>query len=264
MNIEKLIAELMEATKVETSTISSEARTLTDMMRKEFARLQSSTETDKQEKMITLFIGGTIMALNYDDKKYRAVYQPKLLYPGAAITTANLIIRIYTLEHFHAVGAAALNNLPADFSGDLFKRKVKLIGSDEEIPFFPELDKKAKKVDELVKFCISNRKDFKLADTSQSKSASVTAPVVTPSSSTVPSKVLFDIEDFKKRHRASRQGLFCGLFSKTNLAPYDNLDQDKILAHAKKGTFFGAKNRTRKILEDMNVLDKEESIIKKP
>lgn len=67
------------------------------------------------------------------------------------------------------------------------------------------------------------------------------------------------IEEFIAKHQASyNSGFWGGFFNKTNLKAYDSLTVDDIYYHAQKTTFFGFKNRTRLILEEMNMIDENE------
>ncbi|KTC93759.1 hypothetical protein [Legionella drozanskii] len=60
------------------------------------------------------------------------------------------------------------------------------------------------------------------------------------------------VNEFIERHKlAYSSGFFCGLFNKTNLSDYETLNTRAILKHAKHRTFFGFKNRTCQIVEEM-------------
>lgn len=66
------------------------------------------------------------------------------------------------------------------------------------------------------------------------------------------------VEEFIFRHQESRNsGFLGGFFNRTNINSYDSLSREDIFNHAKKSTFLGFKNRTRKILEEMDVLEEE-------
>ena len=96
------------------------------------------------------------------DPKYR--YHSKL-YPHTTLIQSALDIEHESLiAQIYTIGAEALSHLPASFCGDLFKIEEKLINADEPIPFFPELQRNAHKVDQLVKFCISHKDNLECAE----------------------------------------------------------------------------------------------------
>jgi len=77
------------------------------------------------------------------------------------------------------------------------------------------------------------------------------------------------MREFLEKHQSSYQsGCAHGFFSVTNLAMYTKdekgfdkgLDVDSIITHALQPTFFRNKNRTRKILEEMKVMDENGNI----
>jgi hypothetical protein len=78
------------------------------------------------------------------------------------------------------------------------------------------------------------------------------------------------MREFLEKHHASyRAGCCHGFFSVTNLRMYTQdqkgfdkgLDVDSIITHARQPTFFGNKNRTRQILEEMKVMDENGNLI---
>lgn len=164
IQIQELLKELMSYTVIRTNTISAQAKNALYEMRAEFVRVKSSEDADKQSKMISLFIGGTLFALHLDAVKYG--YHGKL-YSASTVSDANKKIKEETpssAERMYATGQEALLHLPQAFNSDLFKNKVKLINSDKPIPFFPELEDHADKVDLLVKCCLKYRDNLNASD----------------------------------------------------------------------------------------------------
>lgn len=153
INIQNLVKELISYTHIQTSTISSEAKSVLSQMSEEFKRLAASNDSDKQAKMIELFIGGTILALRQDDCKYNYSFE---LYPE---TLAEEVFKTVQkddtlIEAMYKVGKQALLHLPNAFNGNIFKTEGMLINTQEPIPFFPQLKKNADKINLLVKFCV--------------------------------------------------------------------------------------------------------------
>lgn len=190
INIQDLLRELVSYTDVRTSNISLVAKSVLSQMREEFQKLEESQDANKQAKMIQLLIGGTILALKQDDWKYPYSFE---LYPKTLTEEVFRTVQDNTLspiEIMYGVGKQALLNLPNTFNGNIFKIKGKLINSKEPIPFFPELEENAKKIDLLVKFCIQyaenldqaevEAKDLGLDDLQVSESVKITE---TPSTS---------------------------------------------------------------------------------
>lgn len=162
-NIQKLLNELISYTRVSTSNISSEAKLILRCMREEFQILESSNDANKQSKMISLFIGGTISALHADDNKYRYNFK---LYPGTIVQDVLKKSKkeITLLESMYAIGNEALLNLPQAFKGALFRIEGDLINTTEPIPFFPDLKSNSDKVDLLVQFCIKYSHDLERSE----------------------------------------------------------------------------------------------------
>lgn len=165
-NIQKLLNELISYTLVDTSSISFEAKGIILLkMREEFQKLELSDDPNKQSKMISLFMGGTIYALDTDDHKYAEIYQFKLNPGTIAQDVLNKLKKGSTqLEAMYAIGNEALLNLPQAFNGELFKIEGKLVNSTGPIPFFPDLKINADKVDLLVKFCIKYSQDLERSE----------------------------------------------------------------------------------------------------
>ena len=164
-NIQKLLTELISYTYLNSrQTLSSLAKDILSSMREEFYKLESSNDANKQSKMISLFIGGTIYALIQDDDNYG---YGVTLYPGRnsvsnALKNSN-VWKIKT-EDIYAIGNEALAHLPQAFYGDLFKIEANLINTSQPTPFFPELKLNAEKIDLLVKFCIKYHNDLERSE----------------------------------------------------------------------------------------------------
>ncbi len=153
INIQNLLKELVSYTVIQTSNISSGAKSVLHEMRQEFKGLEASSDSNKQTKMIELFIGGTILALKQDDWKYRYSFD---LYPKTLTKEVfkNVQENTPTIETMYRVGKQALLNLPHAFNENIFKIEGKLINTEEPIPFFPQLKENADKINLLVKFSI--------------------------------------------------------------------------------------------------------------
>jgi hypothetical protein len=253
MNVGKLLNELMNDVNYSlnhSNSMSDQAKEILSEMKAEFETINADHSLpDQQKKMIALFMGGIILALRTDDLKYS--YANKL-YPGTAIDNTLTKLRseertkLPHIAFMYELGKQALLNLPNDFSGDLFKIKTQLKRTNKPTAFFPKLEKNSHKVDALVAFCIEHKNNLELSDTNKQ--------LETPEGF---------VQAFSKKHEASyKKGLFGSFFHKTNLKkPYDDLTPKDILEHAKEHTFLGFKNRTRKILEKMEVLDKQGNLI---
>ncbi|PWY54026.1 hypothetical protein DGG96_19175 [Legionella qingyii] len=189
LNIQNLLKELVSYTIVGSSNLSVEAKSILSEMRKEFKRLEASSDANKQKKMIALFMGGTISALIEDDLNYNYTFK---LYPNAA--TKEILEEIPTnvskIEGIYVIGNKALSNLPQLFNSDIFKVEEKIINTNNPIPFFPKLKENADQIDLLVKFCIKYSNDLEhsevetddlaLVNLKFEKPASVEADIVTP------------------------------------------------------------------------------------
>lgn len=248
MNIQQLLAELVEMSMLDNSTFSSEAKASLWEMIKAYQKLVNGNDPQKQEKMIKLFIGGIISVLCIDDNKYH--HSPKL-YPRDTYTNAQQKFpdrNISNLDFYVAVGHEALSGLPHSFCGELFKIKSNLINTDGLAPLFPKLAANANKVDQLVKFCLEHEGNLESED------------LVNDVDKPYHFSQNF-VDEFVKLHKESySSGCWGGFFNRTNLK-YNSLKSQDILEHAKKGTFFGFKNRTCEILEAMNVLDAEGNLL---
>lgn len=167
MKIASLLKDLFSYTIINTSTISAEAKSVLANMQQEFQRLDKSSEPNKQEKMIALFMGGTILALKQDDWKY---HYDASLYPREASEKVlkNNDAHMSIIEAMYATGREALKDLPHLFNSNIFKLKVKLINSNDKINFFPELNAHADKVDNLIKFCIKYADDLERSEVDNS------------------------------------------------------------------------------------------------
>lgn len=249
-NIQELLSEIVELSIIRDSTISSEAKGALYDMQKLFRELTlSSNEQHKQEKMIKIFIGGVITALSSDDRKYR--HSPKL-YPRNTLRNAELKLpegNLTAFDYLYTVGNEAFSELPQSFCGELFKIKSDIINTVGLAPFSPKLEANANKIDQLVKFCLDHTDNLESDDLVDE----------------VDSPYHFSqnfVDEFVKLHKQSyHSGFFGGFFNRTNLKQYDSLTSQDILEHAKKGTFFGSKNRTCKILEEMHVIDVEGNLL---
>lgn len=157
LNIQNLLGELMGYTIAGAESRSSEANDTLSQMRTEFEILKQSNAPDKQSKMIALFMGGTIAALEQDDLKY---YADKL-YTGNAIKevwkSAPERNNIPFPEYFYLIGEKALTDLPNEFSRGLFQVKIELICGNGPKAFFPDLDVNHQRITLLVDFCIKNK-----------------------------------------------------------------------------------------------------------
>ncbi len=163
MKIYDLLTELVHYSRIDTSDVSSEAKSILGQMRSEFDILKSSEDINKQRKMIALFIGGTILAFKQDEWKYHYDFA---LYPKAASKEVlkNVTNSMTEVERMYAIGNEALLNLPKLFNGALFEREEKLAHNINPVPFFPDLKKNADKVNILVKFCIKYSDDLERSE----------------------------------------------------------------------------------------------------
>lgn len=258
INVQNLLDELFEYSNVEDSTISFEAKQINGYIQREFVRLKTSNEPFKQRRMIELFMGGTIAALQHDDAKYRSTYSPAKLYPRVLIAPAadKMFKKDMTLlEKIYTLGRLALQNLPAAFFGAIFQKQVNLIGTRQPQAFFPRLCEHADKVDLLVHFCKTQTENLEVEEFEYEDFA-------------IPRYKLPDdfVQTFIKKHEDSyKSGCFGGFFNRTNLKPsYDKLTADQILQHAKAPAFFfGGKNRTCRILQELNIIDENKEVIVK-
>lgn len=153
INIQNLLNELVSYTVIQTSNISNQAKSVLHEMRQEIIRLEASSGSNKQTKMIELFIGGTILALKQDDWKYGYSFD---LYPKPLTKEVfkNVQKNKPAIELMYRVGKQALLNLPHTFNENIFKVEGQLINSQKPIPFFPLLKENGDKINLLVKFCI--------------------------------------------------------------------------------------------------------------
>jgi hypothetical protein len=274
MKVITLLEQLFGHSNVTTSNISSEAKGCIHLMRNEAEKLKSSTDPEKQRKMIALFIGGTILSLHKDDCKY---HYPFKLYDGTAIdrTWKKLdsqgIKSIGNVPYMYEIGYAVLEDLSNDFS-NLFAKEYQLIGTtgNPPVPFFPGLKQNLEKVNQLVKFCIEHKDNLEVPEfesgTEQEPEPQHKSPPVSPPHDAEPPPPEFKdfVTEFAQRHEKSyKSGFLGGFFNRTNLEKYEDLTPQKILDHAKQHTFFGFKNRTCKILEDMKVLDEKGELLQK-
>ncbi|MBA3536589.1 MAG: hypothetical protein H0T84_08265 [Tatlockia sp.] len=163
MKIYDLLKELFNYSRIRTSNVSSEAKSILGDMRTEFDKIKKSEEINKQAKMIALFIGGTILALKQDDWKYHYDF---VLYPKAASNEVlkNVTNSMTNVESMYSIGNEALSNLPNLFNGALFEREERLVNNTDPVPFFPDLKINADKVDLLVKFCIKYSYDLERSE----------------------------------------------------------------------------------------------------
>jgi hypothetical protein len=163
MKIYDLLTDLVKYSIIDTSNVSSEAKSVLAQMRREFNKIKESEDINKQVKMITLFIGGTILAFKQDDWKYHYDFD---LYPKAASKKVlkNITNSMSYDELMYSIGNEALLNLPNSFNGTLFEREEKLANSTNPVPFFPDLKKNADKVNLLVQFCIKYSDDLERSE----------------------------------------------------------------------------------------------------
>ena len=167
-NIKKLLDELMALAVTGKATASTQANGILRVMREEYERLNKGEYLNKQTLMISLFMGGTILALDHDDCEYQ--YRRQFtLYPVKTVEEAQITSLETLLEQIYTTGRTAILHLPTSFNGNLFKIRGRLINTTEPQPFFPQLELNAEKVDLLVSFCRKNpfnldRAEFDIAD----------------------------------------------------------------------------------------------------
>ncbi|CDZ78476.1 hypothetical protein BN59_02786 [Legionella massiliensis] len=157
MNIQNLLNELVLYTNTGDSPISREAKSVLRILRNEFEKLQRGTEADKQKKMITLFLGGVILALAQDEMKYHdklgalEITQEvwKNIEPSSEPGEAGILANIYH------IGNHILIKLPDSLSSDIFDREIKFPFGGTK-PFFPELSANKNRINLLLKFCEKN------------------------------------------------------------------------------------------------------------
>lgn len=242
-NIQELIKQLVEDTKEVMSnnnTVSSNLKDYLDRMFNEFDKISQQNSPNQQEKMITLWIGGIIFALDVDDQKYS--YSPPL-YPRKAIIYKpwrQLVDEVkpqqrnHPIDLMYLIGQNALTHLPYSFCGELFKAQTTLVNSQHPTTLFPKLYEHKNNVDLLVKFCIENKNNLEVAEVHTTNTPNYSIPIKW-------------VNQFIARHKASCDGCF----NQTNLPDYDTLSIQDIFKHAQKTTFFGFKNKTAQILDDM-------------
>ncbi|CEK11829.1 hypothetical protein [Legionella hackeliae] len=181
-NIQELIADLVSGTEVNTSDISSQAKSVLRTMRDEFEKLKTSNDADKQAKMIALFMGGVILALKQDDWKYyydsNFKLYPEWLTKLVCIEASNITI----LERIYSMGRQVLQHLPETFNSSFFTSKYRVINSDKMAVFFPQLETKASAINILTQFCINHSNDLECPEIEIDDYQNIHFEIATPKS----------------------------------------------------------------------------------
>ncbi|KTC68225.1 hypothetical protein Lbir_2827 [Legionella birminghamensis] len=258
IDVRSLLNELIHSMENDVSrTQSVNSRWFLQLMIYELERLAFLDEENTQHKMIALFMGGIIYALNQDDQECQ---YPIRLYPAETVANMRRDLswgmlhgRVNELEYMTAIGEEALRNLPHAFNGELFKRQTRLTDSGPGEAVFPGLKDRADKVDLLMKFCIANSGNLNVPTIDRNHFNSEEYDKA--------AQKYQMLAEFRQKHKASfHGGWFGSFFSRTNLPAYDNMQT--ILSHAKKTTFFGFKNRTFQTLREMSVINEQGEVIK--
>ena len=266
INIKELVTKLIDNVESNSNISPLESNDWVDAMWAAVKRLQQSNDPDSQSKLITTFMGATILALSMSDANYAKSYSPKFspfLYPFIIPGYNELSIEynqkmldldkydsnnraVYIDKHMQDIGELALKHLPNSFCGALFKLSASIHGDQTPQYFFPSLAKLADDVDTLVAFCQQYPNDLNKID----------ADVQVTHYATAEEYLEAHLGEFISRHRTDfNSGLFGGFFSRTKI-DYSKLNARDLLNHAKQKTFFGFNNRTHNVLAQMGLLDK--------
>ncbi|MFI4955566.1 MAG: hypothetical protein ACHP9Y_06590, partial [Gammaproteobacteria bacterium] len=115
---------------------------------------------------------------------------------------------------------------------------------------FPKLQHNLANLDLLVTFCEKNQNNLENQDVFDTETHQQYESTL--------------IETFKKYHEAAyRKGWFCGIFNQTQIKADENLKLADVIAHSRKATFFGCKNRSRLVLEEIGIMKENGDLIPK-
>lgn len=166
MNVQVLLRELVNCTLSPRGEISPEVKAALLIMQTEFTRLEQSAEEHKQQKMITLFIGGLIFAYKLHRRQCAKVPDAFQGISDAHLSSVTgAVTKDLALPIMKKIGEVVLDH-PNTFTVDKIQ--------SQPIPFFHKLLEKKSEVALLIAFYTEHRLDLEHPE------IAIPAPVAAP------------------------------------------------------------------------------------
>lgn len=178
-NIKRLLISLVSYIDVSNDhVLGQQAKSILKNMKTTFQQLVTESYSDQQKQMITLFLGGVILAMAFDNYKYNYrrddEYKKYIIYWVSSVREQPISRLSSTLSanllcgknpaFLHQVGAKVLAKLSSAFIWNLFNQELNFARGTTQRTFLPSLQCHADKLALLFNFCERYRDDLETSE----------------------------------------------------------------------------------------------------